>query len=224
MDARARAGYSVGKGLALSIPFLLIFAGAFFAGMYLFQSVVEETAYFSMLVGGSAAETVETEPEETSEIAFIPSGKPATLSRIPSIPYGKQFARLNVEGWTKRDIPVYLGSDKKLLKKGAGMSFGSFFPGEGGCTIISAHVTREFGELEDTPVGATVTIETSYGPYTYRVTDKRVANGTDVWYKDAGQKSDLMLYTCYPRDNGGKRRTERCVLLCTLIDGTEVSQ
>ena len=23
-------------------------------------------------------------------------------------------------------------------------------------------------------------------------------------------------------DNGGKRRTERCVLLCTLIDGTEV--
>lgn len=221
MDARARTGYSVGRGLALSIPFLLFFAGVFFASMYLFQSVVEETAYFGMIVGNRAAETVEAEPE-TSEIVFIPSGKPATLSRIPSIPYGKQFARLNVEGWNKRDIPVFLGSDKKLLKKGAGMSFGSYFPGEGGCTIISAHVTREFAELEDTSVGATVTIETSYGPYTYRVTEVRVANGTDAWYKDAGQKSDLMLYTCYPRDNNGKRRTERCVLLCTLVDGAEV--
>jgi hypothetical protein len=41
---------------------------------------------------------------------------------------------------------------------------------------------------------------------------------------DAGQNADLVLYTCYPRDNGGKRRTERCVLLCTLIDGTEVGE
>lgn len=221
MDTRARAGYSVGRGLALSIPFLLFFAGVFFASMYLFQSVVEETASFGMLVG-RYAETFEDESEQTSDNTFIPSGKPAALSRIPSIPYGKQVARLNVESWTKRDIPVFLGSDKKLLKKGAGMSFGSFFPGEGGCTIISAHVTREFGELEDTPIGATVTLETSYGPYTYRVADKRVANGTDVWYKDAGQNSDLMLYTCYPRDNAGKRRTQRCVLLCTLVDGTEV--
>lgn len=223
MDARARTGYSVGRGLALSIPFLLFFAGVFFASMYLFQSVVEETAYFGMIVGNRTAETVEAEPE-TSEIAFIPSGKPATLSRIPSIPYGKQFARLNVEGWKIRDIPVFLGSDKKLLKKGSGMSFGSYFPGEGGCTIISAHVTREFAELEDTPVGAVVTVETSYGPYTYRVTEIRVANGTDAWYKDAGQQSDLMLYTCYPRDNNGKRRTERCVLLCTLVDGAEVAK
>ena len=84
MDTRARAGYSVGRGLALSIPFLLFFAGVFFASMYLFQSVVEETASFGMLVG-RYAETFEDESEQTSDNTFIPSGKPAALSRIPSI-------------------------------------------------------------------------------------------------------------------------------------------
>ena len=83
---------------------------------------------------------------------------------------------------------------------------------------------KYFAEIEDTPIGATVLIETSYGPYTYRVDEKKTADGTDRWYMDAGQNADLVLYTCYPRDNGGKRRTERCVLLCTLIDGTEVAQ
>ncbi len=227
MDAGARTGSSVGRGFALGIPFLLFFAGVFFVSMYLLEPMVEENAYFRMLVSDRTVtdEVEEEAAEETAqEIAFVPAEQPATLSKIPSIPYGKKFAVLNVESWKKKNIPVYLGSDKKLLKKGAGMSFGSYFPGERGCTIISAHVTREFGELEDTPIGATVTLETSYGPYTYRVTEKKVANGTESWYKDAGQKSDLMLYTCYPRDNGGKRRTERCVLLCTLIEGTEVSE
>ena len=127
-------------------------------------------------------------------------------------------------GWRIRNIPVYLGADKKLLKKGAGMSFGSAFPGEGGCTIVSAHVTRDFAELEDTPVGAIVLLETSYGPYAFRVDEKQTVNGADRRFADAKQASDLVLYTCYPRDNEGRRRTERCVLLCTLIDGTEVSR
>lgn len=227
MDSGARTGASVGRGFALGIPFLLLFAGVFFVSMYLLVPVVEENETFRLLVSDRAvSDEIDVEDAETEagSVVFVPAEKPATLSRIPSIQYGKKFAVLNVEGWKKKNIPVYLGADKKILKKGAGMSFGSYFPGERGCTIISAHVTREFGELEDTPIGATITLETSYGPYTYRVDEKKVAHGTDYWYKDAGQKSDLMLYTCYPRDNNGVRRTQRCVLLCTLIDGTEVSE
>ena len=223
MAAGEKGGSSAGRGFALVIPFLLFFAGVFCVGMYLFQSVVEETSYFGLLVGD--APQIEITDEDTG---FVPGERPNALVRVPSVAYGKQFARLNVTyeggGWDIRNIPVYLGSDKKLLKKGAGMSFGSSFPGEGGCTIVSAHVTRDFAQLEDTPVGATVLVETSYGPYTYRVDEKKTANGTDRWYMDAGQNADLVLYTCYPRDNAGKRRTERCVLLCTLIDGTEVSR
>jgi len=223
MEGRDRTGSPVGRGVALTIPFLLFFAGIFCLSMYLFQTVVEESAYFGLLVGRNAQTEVADE-----DTGFIPSGRPNALSEIPSIPYGKQFARINVTwdggGWTIKNIPVFLGADKKLLKKGAGMSFGSFFPGEGGCTIISAHVTRDFAQLEDTPTGAVVLVETSYGPYAYRVREVKTAKGTDRWYMDAGQKTDLVLYTCYPRDNGGKRRTDRCVLLCDLIDGAEVGK
>ncbi|MBQ6078113.1 MAG: sortase [Clostridia bacterium] len=222
MEAKTR--FSAGKGIAIALPFLLFFAGVFCLSMYLFQSVVEETAYFGLLVGDSAPREVSDE-----DTGFTPGVKPEKLEHIPSIRYGKQFARLNVTwddgGWDIINVPVYLGSDKRVLKKGAGMSFGSYFPGEGKCTIISAHVTRSFAELEDTPVGAIVLIETSYGPYAYRVEEKKEGvKGTDRWYMDAGQNVDLVLYTCYPRDNGGERRTDRCVLLCRLIDGAEVTR
>lgn len=223
MDSRERTGSAAERSILTVIPFLLFFAGVFCLGMYFYQSVLEETAFFGLLVGKSTQ--MEIEDEDTG---FVPGERMNTLIEVPAIRYGKQFARLNVTytggGWRIQNIPVYLGSDKKLLKKGAGMSFGSAFPGERGCTILSAHVTRDFAELEDTPIGAVVLVETSYGPYAYRVDEKKTAKGTDRWYMDAGQDADLVLYTCYPRDNGGKRRTDRCVLLCTLIDGTEVSQ
>jgi LPXTG-site transpeptidase (sortase) family protein len=221
MEAKTR--FSKGMAIAIALPFLLFFVGVFCFGMYLFQSVVEETAYFGLLVGDSVPREI-----DDADDAFLSAAKPEKLERIPSITYGKQFARLNVtwdgSGWDIRDIPVYLGADKRILKKGAGMSFGSYFPGEHGCTIISAHVTRDFARLEDTPAGATVQLETSYGPYAYRVREVKTAKGTDRWYMDAGQDADLVLYTCYPRDNSGKRRTDRCVLLCDLIDGVEVSR
>jgi LPXTG-site transpeptidase (sortase) family protein len=221
MEGRARTGSSVGRGFALAVPFILFFAGVFFLSMYLYQSVVEETAYFSLIVGENVPQEIEI---ETAEDTFIPAERPNVLTRVPSIRYGSQFARLNVDGWSIRNIPVYLGADKKILKKGAGMSFGSVFPGEDGCTILSAHVTRHFRELENTQVGTILRIETSYGPYVYRVTDKRIAKGTDRWFMDAGQDADLMLYTCYPYDNHGKRRTDRCVLICEMIEGTEVAK
>ena len=219
MEARERTGFSVGKGFLLLVPFLLFFVGVFFLSMYLYQTAVEETAFFGLVVGERA------QADEKDDGGAVITEWPKTRSAIPSISYGKQFARLNVEGWSIRDIPVYLGSDKKILKRGAGMSFGSRFPGEGGCTILSAHVTRDFAELETTKVGATVLIETCYGPFTYRVTAvKTKVDGTDRWYMDAGQDADLVLYTCYPLDNGGRRRTQRCVLLCTLIDGEEAAR
>ncbi|MBR0081407.1 MAG: sortase [Clostridia bacterium] len=210
--------------LLLLLPFLLYVAGLFFVGIYVFGTVAEENAYISLLVADSA-------PQETEDMdtGFVPGERPSRLVQIPSVAYGKQFARLNVtwegDGWDIINIPVYLGSDKKTLKKGAGMSFASYFPGERGCTIISAHVTRHFAELEETPVGATVLLETSYGPYRYEVTEKyEGVDGADRWYMDASVDYDLILYSCYPRDNNGERRTQRCVLCCKLVDGVEVEQ
>ncbi len=213
-----------GRALALLLPFALFFCGIFFVSIYLFQTVIEETSYFSLLVG----DTVPREVEDY-DTGFTPGARPSVLLRVPSVAYGKQFARLNVSwdggGWDIVNVPVFLGADKSVLKKGAGMSYASSFPGEGGCTILSAHVTRHFAELERTPEGATVLIETSYGPYRYRVIERvDGVDGTDRWYMDASNDCDLILYSCYPRENNGERRTQRCVLRCTLVDGVEVSK
>ena len=220
MEARAKTGSSVGKGFALLVPFLLFFAGVFFLSMYLYQSVLEETAYFGLIVGERAPEESMDAPD--ADDGFTPVPGATKLDHTPSVAYGKRFARLNVDGWSIRNIPVYLGSDKKILKNGAGMSFGSRFPGEGGCTIISAHVTRDFAELENTMAGTTVLLETTYGTYRYRVSSQAVFDGTDRRYMNAAQNADLVLYTCYPFENGGKRRTQRCVLYCNLINDAEV--
>ena len=224
MEARTVRRKSGSRTFLILLPFLLFFFGLFFAGIWVFGTVLEETAYVSLLVGKTAP--VEVDDYDTG---FVPGERPVKLDRIPSVAYGKQFARLNVTwqggGWDIVNVPVYLGADKSILKKGAGMSYASYFPGDGGCTILSAHVTRHFAELEGTPEGASVLLETSYGPYRYTV-EKRVdgVDGTDRWYMDASSDYDLILYSCYPRENNGERRTERCVLCCRLVDGVEVTQ
>lgn len=211
----------MGKGLLRILPFILFFGAAMLFSLYLFNVVVEETAYFSLLVGDRPI----SETDDSNGSDFVPG---EATDVLPSIAYGTQFARLNVTwdggGWDITNIPVYLGNDKSILKKAAGMSFSGGFPGQGQRVIISSHVTREFAQLEDTPIGAVVTIETLYGPYQYRVVDKRSFDGTDrelitptLQYGD-----QLVLYTCYPRDNGGRRRTERCALICEKISGLEV--
>ena len=231
MEGRERTGSSAGRGFALAVPFILFFAGVFFLSMYLFQSAVEETAWFGLIVGENVPQEEGKTGIVNEAIAFTPGERPNVLVRVPSIGYGQQFAEMNVtmadgREWTLHNIPIYLGSDKAILKNGAGMSFGSAFPGEGGCTIIAAHVTRHFAQLEQTKVGSIIRIDTIYGPYTYRVTEYNAdVDGTDrAYYLDADQDADLILYTCAPAKNHGKRRTKRCVLKCELIDGAEVTE
>lgn len=211
------------RGAALLLPFLLFAAAVFCFSLYLCDSVLEENAYFSLLVGGGrdASGTV-------VDTNFVPGEAPDVLRRIPGINYGQQWAILNVDwdggGWELRNIPVFLGADKAILKVGAGMSFASTFPGEGERCIISSHVTRYFAQLEDTPAGAIVTLNTLYGTYTYRVVDRQTFKGTDRTYlSPSSDKNELILYTCYPRDNDGHRRTKRCALICEKLSGLEVT-
>ncbi|MDO4543437.1 MAG: sortase [Clostridia bacterium] len=209
-------GKRVGEGLLKLLPFVLFFCALILFSLFLFNTVLEETAYFSLFVG----ERVYADSEEQAG-DFVPG---AATDTLPQIAYGTQFAQLNVEGWDIKNIAVYLGNDKSILKKAAGMSFASGFPGQGQRVIISSHVTREFAELEDTPIGAVVTIETLYGPYEYRVVDKRSFSGTErsLLTPSTLYGEQLILYTCYPRDNGGHRRTERCALICEKISGLEL--
>lgn len=211
------------KGLLSLLPFLLFFTAVMLCSFYLFTVVLEESSYFGLVVG----ERISSTGDDDNGSTFVAG---AATDRLPSIDYGKQFAQINVTwdggGWDIKNIPVRLGNDKAILKKSAGMSFSSGFPGQGQRVIISAHVTRDFAQLEDTPNGAIVTVDTIYGPYQYRVVNKVHFSGTDRTYLEPSLKygEQLILYTCYPRDNDGHRRTERCALICEKISGLEVTR
>jgi sortase A len=140
---------------------------------------------------------------------------------FPKIKYRSVWARLRVEGWTRnKEIPVYYGDNYDLLKKGAGMWQNSRFCGQNGKTVVSAHVTTHFRELETTAVGTRVTMDTVYGVYEYEVVDRIIftPDQPEVLYPADGEDV-LLLYTCYPYNNGGRTRTERLALVCKKTGG-----
>ena len=82
----AKTRFSAGKGFAIALPFLLFFAGVFCLSMYLFQSVVEETAYFGLLVGDSAPREVSDE-----DTGFTPGVKPEKLEKMNKLEAGARL-------------------------------------------------------------------------------------------------------------------------------------
>lgn len=175
----------------------------------LFQSVVMDSEYFRLLIGNSTG-------------GDAPSSATQEEGYLPPIRYGSQWATLNVDGWEKRDIKVFFGDENEMLRKGAGMWINSRFCGQNGKIVISGHVTSDFYEIETTPIGTELTMDTVYGKYVYKVTDTEIFHYQDgSLLMPADGEEMLILYTCYPRKNGHLFKTERMALICKRIEGKE---
>lgn len=193
------------------LPYLLAVLAVLFAAVFVFENIVAESMYYQLITGFSGGDVIgggTVTPDE---------------GHLPVIEYGSQWATLNVDGWKERDIKVFFGDDDVLLRNGAGMRVASRFCGQGSRTVLSAHVTRHFYEIEDTKIGTLVTMDTIYGKYVYKVVDTLIFN-----YKDRsalapveGEGDTLFLYTCYPRKNGFQFRAERLALICRKVEGKE---
>lgn len=198
------------KGFFLFLPYPLVFVALVCIVVVLFQSFVEPSAYFRLLTYNKVDPSV-TIPE-TEEGEF------------PVIPYESQWATLNVDGWKRKDIKVFFGDNNTLLRKGAGMWINSRFCGQNGKIVLSAHVTSDFHELEITPIGTRVTMDTVYGQYVYEVSDTLIFH-----YQDASPlmpedgEEVLLMYTCYPRKNGHLFKTQRMALICKKVEGKDWS-
>ena len=72
----------------------------------------------------------------------------------------------------------------------------------GGKTILLAgHNNTFFNDLQHAEAGATVTITTHYGVYTYEVTGTEILDYQDeTAYDFTRTDENLILYTCYPFD------------------------
>ncbi len=198
------------KGFFLLLPHLLTVGALLCASVVLFQTVVAESIYYQLITGmasGSSSSGTVTQEE----------------GHIPPIFYGEQWATLNVDGWEERDISVFFGDENALLRKGAGMRFNSRFCGQGGRTVLSAHVTAHFYELETTKIGTLVTMDTVYGKYVYEDVDTLIFHYQDnsALSPVKGEGETLFLYTCYPRKNGYQFKEQRLALICRKVEGKE---
>ena len=200
------------KGFFLLLPYPLVVGAIACATILLFQTVVAPSTLFQLLINGGTV-TEEVVPPTAEEGEF------------PVIRYESQYATLNVEGWERKDIPVFFGDNNALLRKGAGMWINSRFFGQQGKTVLSAHVTSHFYEIEDTAIGDLVTVDTVYGRYIYKVTDIVIFNYKDgsLLYPKEGEGDVLLMYTCYPRENGYQFKSERIALICKKIEGKDWS-
>ena len=102
------------------------------------------------------------------------------------------------------DAPVYYGDTSKILNAGVGTYKDDArvgIPGEGKTILLAGHNNTFFNDLQHAEVGATVTITTHYGVYTYEVTGTEILDYQDeTAYDFTRTDENLILYTCYPFD------------------------
>jgi len=95
-------------------------------------------------------------------------------------------------------VPVFTGTDRVTLNRGAGIVEGTAQPGENGNVVISAHRDSYFRALKDIKVGDGILLETLDGPQQFHVADISITDPLDVSVLSDTDSSMLTLITCYP--------------------------
>ena len=138
------------------------------------------------------------------------------LSAYPS--YGEKYGTLKIESLNV-NLSLYFGDSLEILRKGAGHSSYSYFPGEGGSIICMAHDTSGFLKyLYTIKENSIIEIETTYGKFKYKLYETKIIHQSEV---DAlflqNDEEILILYTCYPSNSIG-HATHRFVTYSKLIE------
>lgn len=128
------------------------------------------------------------------------------ISEIEYPKYGEHFAQLIIDDCSI-DTELFMGDGDIALRNGAGIYYGSFIPGYGGTILVAGHNNTVFNGLKNAEKGQTVTIKTSYGNYTYEITETAVKSSDDRSAFDLNADTEnLIMYTCYPFDELGLTR------------------
>lgn len=137
----------------------------------------------------------------TADAAAQPESIPFSSITYPVV--GDRYATITISG-TNVNAPVYYGDTTRILNQGVGTYMdngGAGLPGESKTILLSGHNNTFFNDLQHAEVGATVTITTHYGVYTYEVTETKILDyQDDSAYDFSREDENLILYTCYPFD------------------------
>ena len=113
--------------------------------------------------------------------------------------------------------PLIHGTLEEHLAKGIGHYAGSVYPGEGGNVIISGHRDTVFRNLGDVKIGDSITINTSYGSYTYKASSTRIVDKDDRTVIVPSNKEMLTITTCYPFSYIGSA-PKRYIVIAQFVD------
>lgn len=95
-------------------------------------------------------------------------------------------------------VPVFSGTDKISLNRGAGLVPGSALPGENGNVAVAAHRDSFFRPLKDVNVGDVMELQSASGRQHFQVSEIFITDPLDVSVLDATIDPSLTLITCYP--------------------------
>lgn len=151
------------------------------------------------------------------------TNKPVNISSFKFPSYGNQFGQLIIND-CKIDAKLFFGDGDIALRNGVGVYNGSFIPGYGRTILIAGHNNTFFNGLKYAEEGQLVTIRTSYGNYTYKITGTAVKKYDDSSAYDlTANKESLVMYTCYPFDEIGYTY-KRFFVYAEPVSGAEIDK
>lgn len=228
-EAAVKAGVCI-------LPSLLVSAALALLITYGVDSAVDGSLYYRLITnapditddgsGDILAPPVKTDEEvkileENNDGDFF-----GVTSDFPAIDLGEKWATLTIDSIGLIDAPVYHGDSSELLWRGVGHYSNSRFPGQNGKIVLASHVAiANFGftKLEQMMVGQTVTLNTIYGEYVYKVRETKIfdQNNSALIMPEAEDTGDVLIcYTCYPYITTSIR-TQRFAIICDKISGKD---
>jgi sortase A len=95
-------------------------------------------------------------------------------------------------------VPVMVGTEESVLRRGAGVIEGTAMPGTRGNVALAAHRDTFFRGLENIALGDQIELDTFGRTQNYRITALSVVEPADVYVLADVGDSVLTLVTCYP--------------------------
>jgi sortase A len=165
----------------------------------------------------SLAFSASPEHEQINEIKYDTKEVEAELdgNKIVYPSFGTEYATLKIDS-IGLEAPVFWGSSDDLLQQGVCQYVGSVFIGEQGNVVLDAHCNTYFLELENVKEGDIVVLTTSYGEFTYEVTEQVLFKETDSSYVSPTDDDRLTMYTCYGNLLGPTE--DRLGVICKLVE------
>ena len=191
---------------------LLSFSSLFFSG-----SGYSSNGNYDNIFVPVAEDEDEYDPDKPQTQKTVP------ISSIQYPMYGDLFGELIIDDCQIKN-QLFFGDGDVQLNNGVGVYSGSFIPGYGKTIIVAGHNNTYFNGLKYAKAGQKVKIRTSYGNYTYEITDVQVKLNTDkTAYDLLADHENLIMYTCYPFDELGLT-PYRCFVYAKPVSGPVIDK